>query len=122
MTGRAKVLQWMGSSRREIQEFPEAARQQAGGELRRVQRGLMPRDWKPVESVGPGACEIRIRTAEAGTVQHRVIYVARFDSAVFVLHAFAKKTPKIQKHDLELARRRYRQMLQALRTQGDDRP
>ncbi len=116
-----KVLQWMGSSRREIQEFPDSARREAGRQLRLVQQGLMPRDWKPVESVGPGACEIRIRTADAGTVQHRVIYVARFDSAVFVLHAFAKRTPKIQKHDLELARRRYGEMLSALRTREDDR-
>lgn len=59
-------------------------------------------------SVGPGACEIRVREA-AGAF--RVIYVARFEDAVYVLHAFQKKSEKTSQADVRLARRRYRDAL-----------
>lgn len=55
--------------------------------------------------VGPGAYEIRVRD-QAGTF--RVIYVAKFDDAIYVLHAFQKKTPRTSRMDIEIARRRYR--------------
>ena len=119
MAVRSKVLQWIGAARSEIQEFPEDARCEAGQNLRRVQRGLPPRDWKPMEGVGPGACEIRVRSSEGGTVQHRVIYVARFDAAVYVLHAFQKKSRRTPDRNLRLAARRYREMLDQLRSQGE---
>ncbi len=71
--------------------FPAAARNRAGHELFMVQCNRPPTDWKPMSGIGPGACEIRIRVA-AGA--YRVIYVARFEDAVYVLHAFQKKTQK----------------------------
>lgn len=55
--------------------------------------------------IGPGVHEIRVRD-RAGTF--RVIYVAKFDEAVYVLHAFQKKTPRTSRLDIEVARRRYR--------------
>ena len=55
--------------------------------------------------VGAGACEIRVRE-ESGA--YRVIYVARFEDAVYVLHAFQKKTQKTARSDLDLAKQRYR--------------
>lgn len=55
--------------------------------------------------VGLGVYEIRVRD-RAGAF--RVIYVARFDEALYVLHAFQKKTPKTSRLDIELAKRRYR--------------
>jgi phage-related protein len=64
-----------------------------------------------MEIVGPGAREIRVRTHEGGTVQHRVVYVAKFDEAVYVLHAFEKKTRATSQHNIEVARARYAQML-----------
>ncbi len=70
-----------------------------------AQVGRNPDDWKPMSTVGPGACEIRVRD-EAGAF--RVIYVARFADAVYVLHAFQKKTRKTSRMDVELARQRYR--------------
>lgn len=106
-----KPLRWVGPAQKEVRALPDEARTLAGRDLRRVQRGRMPKDWKPMERVGPGACEIRVRTAEGGTVQHRVIYVARFPEAVYVLHAFEKKTQRTPPHHLELAGSRYRQML-----------
>ncbi len=56
---------------------------------RKVQRGLQPDDFKPMPTIGKGVEEIRIRD-DSGT--YRVIYTARFADAVFVLHAFQKKT------------------------------
>jgi phage-related protein len=68
-----KPVRFVGSSRRDLRGFPEQARASAGEDLYRVQMNRLPRDWKPIASVGPGACEIRVRTDESGTVQHRVI-------------------------------------------------
>lgn len=70
-----------------------------------VQVGRQPADWKPMPAVGSGACEIRVRE-ESGA--YRVIYVARFEDAVYVLHAFQKKTQKTARSDLDLAKQRYR--------------
>lgn len=69
-----------------------------------VQVGRDPDNWKPMASVGAGACEIRVRDP---TGAYRVIYVARFADAVYVLHAFCKKTPKTARADLNLAKQRY---------------
>ena len=70
-----------------------------------VQVGRDPGDWKPMSTVGAGACEIRVRD---DTGAFRVIYVARFEDAVYVLHAFQKKSRKTSRSDLYLARKRYR--------------
>jgi len=76
-------------------------------QLRKVQQGLEPDDWKPMTSVGPGVREIRIRTELA----HRVFYVATFEEAVYVLHGFEKRTRKTSTQDLQLARDRYRALI-----------
>ena len=70
-----------------------------------IQVGRDPDDWKPMSSVGPGACEIRVRDRSGA---YRVIYVAKFTDAVYVLHAFQKKTQKTARADLDLAMQRYR--------------
>lgn len=90
-----KVGYFVGTARDELAAFPESARRRAGYELfihySRVRVGREPAGFNPLPSVGPGAYEIRVRD-EAGTF--RVIYVAKFDNAVYVLHAFQKKTRK----------------------------
>jgi phage-related protein len=73
--------------------------------------GREPDDWKPMNTVGRGVREIRIRDA-AGAF--RVLYVAKFDDAVYVLHCFQKKTQKTSKADLNLAAQRYRDLLKEL--------
>ena len=70
-----------------------------------VQVGREPADFKPLPTVRSGACEIRIRDA-AGAF--RVVYVAKFEEAVYVLHAFQKKTRKTSQADIELAVQRYK--------------
>ena len=74
----------------------------AGFQIWRVQRGLEPNDWKPMPSVGLGVQEIRIRTG----AEHRVLYVARFAEAIYVLHAFEKRTRRTPKDALDLAGQR----------------
>ena len=104
---RDKPLAWLGSARRDIRTFPAAARRSSGFQLRKVQQGLDPDDWKPMTSVGAGVREIRIQTELA----HRVFYVATFEEAVYVLHAFEKRTQKTPPHDVTLARERYRALV-----------
>lgn len=102
-----KALQWVASSRSDVRAFPRDARRLAGVQLRRIQRGLEPFDWKPIPAVGPGVREIRLHTA----LEHRVLYVAKFAEAVYVLHAFEKRTRKTPKHDVDLARQRFRELV-----------
>ena len=102
-----KLLVWLGSARRDLRAFPADARRRSGFQLRRVQQGLDPDDWKPITSVGRGVREIRIQTERA----HRVFYLATFDEAVYVLHAFEKKTRKTPPQDVKLARDRHRALL-----------
>jgi len=101
-----KGLKFIGSSLDDLRNFPAEARRQAGFELAAVQRGLEPSDWKPMNMVGTGVREIRIHVLG----EWRVLYVAKFADTVYVLHAFQKKTRKTRREDLELARRRYKQI------------
>jgi phage-related protein len=94
-----------------LRAFPEAARRDAGYQIDQIQRGREPDDWKSMNTVGRGVREIRIRDA-AGAF--RVLYVAKFDDAVYVLHCFQKKTQKTSKTDLNLAGQRYRDLLKEL--------
>src|SRR3954466_2167788 len=100
-----KPVVFLGDSLRDLRAFPERARRDAGFQLDRVQHGLDPEDWKPMQTVGPGVREIRVRDA---TGAFRVIYIAALAEAVYVLHAFAKKTQRTAQRDLMLAQLRLR--------------
>lgn len=102
-----KRIAWLGTSLEEVRAFPVVARCEAGYQLDKVQRGLEPTDWKPMKSVGPGVKEIRIRE-ERG--QYRVIYIANTGDSVYVLHAFQKKSQKTSQLDIQVARRRLREI------------
>lgn len=101
-----KPLVFVGSSRDDLRGFPAEARRAAGFELGFVQQGLEPSDWKSMTEVGAGVREIRIHVLG----EWRVLYVAKFAKAIFVLHAFRKKTRKTGKEDITLAPDRYRQI------------
>lgn len=109
-----KRVVWVGSSRDDVRRFPREARRKAGLELRAVQRGEEPTDFKPLPSVGAGVYEIRVHAQGA----YRVFYIAKFEEAVYVLHAFQKKTQKTTKRDLEIGRRRYKSAQESRQTQG----
>ena len=107
-----KRIQWLGTSLNTVRDFPENVRKLVGQELRFVQTGSMPTDFKPMTTVGAGAFEIRVRAGN----QYRVIYVAKFAESVYVLHSFVKTTPKTSKPDLDTAKAQYATLLKARKT------
>jgi len=90
-----------------IRELPEAARQRAGYEIDRVQRGMEPDNWKPFPAIGQGVREIRIQVGR----QFRIIYVAKFAGYVHVLHIFEKKSQKTRPSEIVLAKSRLQQVV-----------
>lgn len=103
-----KPLSFLGSSLDDLRAFPETARREVGHQLDRVQRGLDPDDWKPMASVGSGVREVRVRDQSGA---FRAIYLATRPEAVYVLHAFQKKTQATAKRDLDLAATRLRELI-----------
>lgn len=103
-----KEIRWVGSSYDDVLEFPSAARREAGFQLGRLKAGLDPEDWKPFDEVGAGVREVRIRDPNG---IFRVMYVAKFEEAVYVLHCFQKKVQSTSKQDKEIAAIRYRAIL-----------
>jgi phage-related protein len=106
-----KPVEFRGSALEDLRAFPQAVRREAGFQLDQVQRGREPDDWKPMNTVGQGVREIRIRDTSGA---FRVLYVAKLEDAVYVLHCFQKKTQKTRKSDLELAGQRYWDLLKEL--------
>ena len=104
MKTQPKQLLWLGDSLVELKAFSDEARRSAGHQLGLIQWGLDPLDWKSMENFGAGVKEIRIRVEST----YRVLYVAKFIEAVYVLHAFVKKTPKTSKKDIDLSIARYK--------------
>lgn len=102
-----KTIEFLGDSLEQLRDFPEAARKEAGFQLRKVQSGLEPSNWKPMSSVGKGVREIRI-IDEVG--KFRVLYVAKLKNVIYVLHAFQKKTQKTEDKDISLAKARLRRI------------
>ena len=103
-----KPIYWIGTSKEDIAKFPSDAKKKAGFQLRAVQKGDSPTDFKPMSIVGKGVEEIRIKTGEA----YRIFYVARFPEAVYVLHAFNKKVQKTSKKDIVIGKQRYQTMIE----------
>jgi phage-related protein len=102
-----KPLRFLGDSLERLREFPENARHDAGFQLEQVQRGEQPSDFKSMPGIGKGVEEIRVRD-DSGI--YRVIYTARLSEAVYVLHAFQKKTQATSRRDLEIATERFAQL------------
>jgi phage-related protein len=105
-----KQIRWVGSSYDDLLAFPRTARKEAGFQLGRIQAGFEPADWKPFDDVGAGTREIRIWDARG---VYRVIYVAKFEEAIYVLHCFQKKTQVTGKRDKAIAAARYRAVVKA---------
>ena len=106
---REKEIRWIGSSYQNVLDFPQEVRKEAGHQLGKVQAGLEPDDWKPFGEAGAGIKEIRI-WEKAGT--YRVMYVAKFEEAIYVLHCFQKKTQATTKKDKDIVTTRYRAIKQ----------
>ena len=101
-----KPIGWRGSALDDLRRFPDEARRDAGYQLHLLQEGKSADDWRPMSDVGPGTIEVRLHSA----TEHRVFVVAKFNEAIYVLHAFQKKSERTSRHDLQLAKRRYRDL------------
>jgi phage-related protein len=108
-----KRIAWLGDSLDRLRGFASEASHEAGYQLERVQAGKQPEDWKPMPSIGLGVNELRVRIGGA----YRVIYTANFVEAIYVLHAFQKKSRKTARTDIDLARRRFRALINERRQQ-----
>lgn len=102
-----KKIYFLGGSLDALREFSSAAKQRAGWQLDKLQRGERPDDCKSMPAVGKGVEELRIWD-ESGT--YRVIYIARMRDAVYVLHAFQKKTQVTSKRDIDIAKTRFNEL------------
>ena len=107
-----KRLRFLGDSLNCLREFPADAKHDAGFQLDRVQRGEQPDDFKPMPAIGKGVEEIRVRD-DSGIF--RVIYTARRAEAIYVLHAFQKRTQATAKRDIEVARKRFTELTKGVR-------
>lgn len=103
-----KPVRFLGDSLKCLRDFPEDARHDAGYQLDKVQRGEQPDDFKPMRSIGKGVEEIRVRDH---TGAYRLIYIARLAEAVYVLHAFPKKTQATSSRDIAIAKERLGQLM-----------
>jgi phage-related protein len=101
-----KTIIFMGDSIECIRDFPDMVRHAMGRQLLRVQQGLDPLDWKPMKTVGAGVREVRIQADG----QFRAFYVANIGNALYVLHAFQKKTQQTSQKDIALGRQRFKQI------------
>jgi phage-related protein len=98
-----KPIVFLGDALERMRDFPITARREAGFQLDKVQRGLSPDDFKPMTTIGKGVQEIRLKDSRG---IYRVVYIAKFENAVYVLHAFQKKTQQTAKTDIDLAKKR----------------
>lgn len=107
-----KPIEFRGTALADLRDFPQSIKRDAGFQLDKVQHGLPPDDFKPMKTIGAGVVELRIRDENGA---FRVVYVAKFESAVYVLHCFQKKTPKTDKRDIELARQRLVELIKEIK-------
>jgi len=107
-----KLVKFMGTALDDLRSFPASARQEAGFQLYRVQQDGEANDWKPMNTVGPGVREIRIRDDDGA---FRLVYVAKFEEAIYVLHCFQKKSQRTNKGDLDLTTRRFKDLMEQRR-------
>lgn len=103
-----KPVEFLGDSMDALRSFPQSVRRDAGFQLDKVQRGKEPDDWKPMKAIGSGVKEIRIRD-EAGAF--RVVYLAKLEDAVYVLHCFQKKTQETSQQDIDIAKTRFKDLM-----------
>jgi phage-related protein len=112
VAGEIKPVEFLGTSLEDLRAFPRGARREAGFQIDHVHAVHDPFDWKPMAAVGQGVRGIRLRD-ECGA--HGILYVAKFEDAIYVVHCFHKKTQKVPAGDIGFARLRYRELMDRVR-------
>lgn len=93
----------------DYRNFPASVQDDGGYQMDLIQKGEKPFNFDPIPVIGPGAYELRLDDEQN---EYRVLYVAKMDDAIWVLHAFQKTTRKISDKDISLAKARYKELLQ----------
>jgi phage-related protein len=115
---RKQTIWFLPSLRDEVRSWPSEVREEVGRQLNKVEYGRHPVDFKPLTTVGPGVYEIR--HSDDGD-QYRLLYVAKFQEAVYILHVITKKkSQKTPRHDINVARNRYQDLLRKRKERGYD--
>lgn len=102
-----KEVVWMGDSKAAISEFPVPVKEDLGFQLYQLQQGKSPQNSRPMKSIGAGVFELREQDHQGW---YRVIYALQVKGKIYVLHAFRKQSAKTPKDDLDLAKRRFKQI------------
>ena len=100
-----KPVRFVGAALADLKDFPKNAMQDVGFQLDKISKGQDPDDFKAIPRVGRGAMELSVWDEE-GTF--RILYVHKFEDAVYVLHCFKKTTQKIPDADIDIAKNRYK--------------
>ncbi|MDE0048335.1 MAG: type II toxin-antitoxin system RelE/ParE family toxin [Rhodospirillales bacterium] len=103
-----KPVEWVGSSKADLKRFPDPVQHSMGFAIYRAQLGRQHRDAKPLKGFGSGVVEV---VARHDGDTFRAVYTVRFETAVYVLHAFQKKARRgiaTPQRELDLVRRRLR--------------
>ncbi len=108
---RAKIA-WEGDSLDILREFPDDVRKDLGFALDLLQQGRLPANSKPMTSIGSGVFELKEADERAW---YRVIYLAKIEDTVYVLHSFEKQSAKTSRNDLETAEIRLKRVLVRIR-------
>jgi phage-related protein len=108
MQSKSKPVEFHGTTLEDMRKFPDEARKEMGHQIQQVQHGYNPNSYRDMNIVGPGAREIKIQSEDG---IFRTIYVAKFDEAIHILHAFQKKTQQTAKSDIDLAKKRYKELI-----------
>ncbi|CFQ34726.1 MULTISPECIES: type II toxin-antitoxin system RelE/ParE family toxin [Yersinia] len=111
-----KVIDWRGSALEDLKAFPESTRAVAGKQLRNIQYGLEPNDFKPINNWGAGVIEIRL---DDNSRAFRVVYVAKFEEKIYVLHSFQKKSQSTSLRDVNIIKARYKEIIHERRTKDE---
>jgi phage-related protein len=105
-----KPVVWVGSSRKDLREFPDIVQDHVGYALYLAQQGGKHRDTTPLSGFG-GAGVVEIIKDHRGDT-FRAVYTLRFEGALYVLHVFQKKSKtgrETPRRDMELIKQRLRE-------------
>lgn len=113
-----KPLEWWADARNVLRDCPDEVRQRVGFALDEAQLGGKAGGAKPIPSVGKGVYAIK---TDHDSETYRTFYVARFSEAIyafFVVHKKSTQGKSLPKHQTDLARARYKEILAWRKSQG----